>query len=132
MAPTYADPGLFINYQLVYRDVTKHRKIQTFWPKLNNNAISLAGYRIIIIQDCRLDINILLAITRRERLKSALYPRLKKRKRLFFKKNLKFLVFFRKCRIVRKNVKGGTSWAYLTYILLQNIKKLERGTLLRH
>ena len=26
----------------------------------------------------------------------------------------------------------GTLWALLTYILLQNIKKLERGTLLRH
>ena len=26
-----------------------------------------------------------------------------------------------------KNVKGGTLWALLTYILLQNIKKLERG-----
>ena len=31
-----------------------------------------------------------------------------------------------------KNVKGGTLWALLTFILLQNIKKLERGTLLRH
>ena len=39
---------------------------------------------------------------------------------------------FGKCRIVPKNVKGGTLWALLTYILLQNIKKLERGTLLRH
>ena len=40
------------------------------------------------------------------------------------------MIFFRKCRIVPKNVKG--LWALLTYILLQNIKKLERGTLLRH
>ena len=32
--------------------------------------------------------------TRRERLKSAPYLRLKKRKRLFFEKNLKFLIFF--------------------------------------
>ena len=39
---------------------------------------------------------------------------------------------FRKCRIVPKNVKGGTLRALLTYIMLQNIKKLERGTLLRH
>ena len=31
-----------------------------------------------------------------------------------------------------KNVKGGGLWALLTYILLQNIKKLEKGTLLRH
>ena len=32
--------------------------------------------------------------TRRERLKSALYLKLKKRKRLFFKKNLKYLISF--------------------------------------
>ena len=73
-------------------------------------------------------------ITRRERLKSAQYLRLKKRKRLFIEKKLQIFEFFsfRKCRIVPKNVKGGTLWALLTYILLQNIKKLERGTLLRH
>ena len=51
----------------------------------------------------------------------------------FEKKNEIFDFFsFGKCRIVPKNVKGGTIWALLTYILLQNIKKLERGTLLRH
>ena len=27
-----------------------------------------------------------------------------------------------------KHVKGGTLWALLTYILLQNINKLEKGT----
>ena len=31
-----------------------------------------------------------------------------------------------------KKCKRGTLWALLTYILLQNVKKLERGTLLRH
>ena len=31
-----------------------------------------------------------------------------------------------------KNVEGGTLWALLTYIMSQNIKKLERGTFLRH
>ena len=71
--------------------------------------------------------------TRRERLKSALYLRLKIRKRLFFEKKLEiFEFFFRKCRIVPKNVKGATLWALLRYILLQIIKKLKRGTLLRH
>ena len=46
----------------------------------------------------------------------------------FKKKNLKFDFFsFRKCRIVPKNVKGGTLWALLTYILLQNIKKTRKG-----
>ena len=70
---------------------------------------------------------VMLLSTRRERLKSALYLRLKKRKNFFLKK-LKFEFFsFRKCRIVPKNVKGGTLWALLTYILLQNIKKLKGG-----
>ena len=66
--------------------------------------------------------------TRRERLKSALYLRLKKRKRLFLKKTDIFEFFsFRKCRIVPKNVKGGTVWALLIYILLQNIEKTRKG-----
>ena len=49
-------------------------------------------------------------LTRRERLKSALYLRLKKRKTFFWKKNLKFLKknSFGKCRTVPKNVKEGT------------------------
>ena len=70
--------------------------------------------------------------TRRERLKSALYLRLKMRKRLLKKTEIFDFFSFRKCRIVPKNVKGGTLWALLTCIMLQNIKKLERGTLLRH
>ena len=56
-----------------------------------------------------------------------------KRKRLFLKKNLKFLnFFFQKMSHSAEKCKRGTLWALLTYILLQNIKKLERGTLLRH
>ena len=57
-----------------------------------------------------------------------------KTQKKFFGKKLEIFEFFsfRKCRIVPKNVKGGTIWALLTYILLQNIKKLERGTPLRH
>ena len=53
-----------------------------------------------------------------------------KAQKTFFEKKLEIFDFFsfRKCRIVPKNVKGGTLWALLTYILLQNIKKLERGT----
>ena len=64
---------------------------------------------------------------------SNVYLRLKKRKRLYFEKKLEFFEFFsfRKCRIVPKNVKGGNLWALLTNILLHNIKKLERGNLLR-
>ena len=48
--------------------------------------------------------------TRRERLKSALYLRLKKRKTFFLEENLKFSKkkSFGKCRTVPKNVKGGT------------------------
>ena len=52
-----------------------------------------------------------------------------KAQKTFFEKKHEIFDFFpfRKCRIVPKNVKGGTLWALLTYILLQNIKKLERG-----
>ena len=64
--------------------------------------------------------------SRLERLKSALYVRLKKRKTFLIEKNLKFFSFG-KCRIVPKNAKGGTLWNLLTYIILQNIKKLEGG-----
>ena len=47
---------------------------------------------------------------RQERLKSALYLRLKKRKTFFYGKNLKFSKknSFGKCCTVPKNVKGGT------------------------
>ena len=49
-------------------------------------------------------------ITRRERLKSALYLSLKKRKTFFWKKLEIFEknFSFGKCRVVPKNVKGGT------------------------
>ena len=52
----------------------------------------------------------------------------------FFKKNLEIFdfVFFQKMSHSAEKCKRGTLWALLTYILLQNIKKLERGTLLRH
>ena len=40
--------------------------------------------------------------------------------------------FFQKMSHSAENVNGGTLWALSTYILLQNIKKLERGTLLIH
>ena len=51
----------------------------------------------------------------------------------FLKKKTKFLnFFFQKMSHSAEKCKRGTLWALLTYILLQNIKKLERGTLLRH
>ena len=40
--------------------------------------------------------------------------------------------FFQKMSHSAEKCKRGTLWALLTYILLQNIKKLERGTLLIH
>ena len=50
-----------------------------------------------------------------------------------FKKNEIFYFFsFQKMSHIAEKCKRGTLWALLTYILLQNIKKLERGTLLRH
>ena len=71
--------------------------------------------------------------TRRERLKSALYLRLNMRKRLF-KKKLEIFEKrnFQKMSHSAEKCKRGALWALLTYILLQNIKKLERGTPLRH
>ena len=52
--------------------------------------------------------------TRRERLKSAPYLRLKKRKKNFWKKIEIFekIFSFKKSRIVPKNVKGGSFWIY--------------------
>ena len=50
----------------------------------------------------------------------------------FWKKTWKFWIFFSENVDSAKNVKEGTVRALLTYILLQNIKKLDRGTLLRH
>ena len=35
--------------------------------------------------------------------------------------------FFRKCRIVPNNVKGGTLWALITSNLLQNFKETRKG-----
>ena len=56
-----------------------------------------------------------------------------KAQKTFFEKNLKFLIFFfQKMSHSAEKCKRGTLWALLTYILLQNIKKLKRGTLLRH
>ena len=62
--------------------------------------------------------------TRRERLKSALYLRLKKRKRHFFEKKLETFEFFsfRKCRIVPKNVKGGP----LGFINIYSVAKYQK------
>ena len=53
-------------------------------------------------------------LTRRERLKSAPYLRLKKREKNFWKKIEIFEKFFsfKKSRIVPKNVKGGSFWIY--------------------
>ena len=56
----------------------------------------------------------MLTLTRRERLKSARYLMLKKRRRLFLEKN-----FAEKC-------KRGALRAQLTYILFQNIKKTRK------
>ena len=63
--------------------------------------------------------------TRRECLKSALYLRLKMRKTFFWKKNLNFLNLFRKMSHSAEKCKRGTLWDLLTYIQLQNMKKLE-------
>ena len=63
-----------------------------------------------------------------DKTRKPLFPQLVT-KNMFLRKNWTF--FFRKMSHTVKNVNGGTFWNLLTYILLQNIKKLERGTLWR-
>ena len=55
--------------------------------------------------------------------------RLRTKKDIFLKKGF---AFFWQIPHSAENVKGWTLWDLLTYILLQNIKKLEGGTFLRH
>ena len=73
-------------------------------------------------------------LTRRERLKSALYLRLKKRKTFFLEKNLKFSKknSFGKCRTVPKNVKGGPFFIHKRAFCSKITKKLKGGTLWGH
>ena len=72
-------------------------------------------------------------LTRRERLKSAPYLRLKKRKTLFSEKIEIFeKIFFQKKSHSAEKCKRGTLLDLLTNIPLQNIKKLKGGTLWGH
>ena len=66
--------------------------------------------------------------TRRERLKSALYLRLKKRKTFFLGKNLRFSEknSFGKCRTVPKNIKGGPFLIY-KHAFCSKITKNSKG-----
>ena len=66
--------------------------------------------------------------TRRERLKSALYLSLKRRKTFFLEKNLKFSKknSFGKCRTVPKNVKGGPFLIY-KHAFCSKITKNSKG-----
>ena len=70
-----------------------------------------------------------LNITRRERLKSALYLRLKKRKTFFFGKKLEIFgkkISFGKCRTVPENVKGGPFLIY-KHAFCSKITKNSKG-----
>ena len=67
--------------------------------------------------------------TRRERLKSALYLRLKKRKTFFFGKKLEIFgkkISFGKCRTVPENVKGGPFLIY-KHAFCSKITKNSKG-----
>ena len=73
--------------------------------------------------------NLELVETRRERLKSALYLRLKKRKTFFFGKKLEIFekkISFGKCRTVPKNVKGGPFLIY-KHAFCSKITKNSKG-----
>ena len=105
---------------------TDRLECQSKQIKMNGSQVSRErNARVIELENLK-------TITRRERLKSAPYLRLKKRKTLFltkieiFEKNFSF----KRSRIVPKNVKGGTLLDLLTNIPLQNIKKLKGGDLL--
>ena len=67
--------------------------------------------------------------TRRERLKSALYLRLKKRKRLFFwKKNLKFLIFFfQKMSHSAEKCKRGNPLGFINIYFVAKYQKTRKG-----
>ena len=66
--------------------------------------------------------------TRRERLKSALYLRLKKRKRLFSKKNLKFLIsFFQKMSHSAKKCKRGDPLGFINIYSVAKYQKTRKG-----
>ena len=68
-------------------------------------------------------------LTRRERLKSALYLRLKKRKTFFFGKKLEIFGkknSFGKCRTVPENVKGGPFLIY-KHAFCSKITKNSKG-----
>ena len=67
-------------------------------------------------------------LTRRERLKSALYVKLKSAKHFVLKKIEIFeIFFFRKMSHSARKCKRGTLWDLLTYIQLENIQKLKGG-----
>ena len=71
-------------------------RISTFSTPLRVSFASiLAGNHLILKIDREfLQVSKMSYKTRRERLKSALYPRLKMRKKLFFKKKLEIFDFF--------------------------------------
>ena len=71
----------------------------------------------------------LLRSTRRERLKSAPYLRLKKRKTLFWKKIEIFEknFSFKRSRIVPKNVKGGDPSGFINKHSVVKYQKTQRG-----
>ena len=68
-------------------------------------------------------------ITRRERLKSALYLRLKKRKRLFFEKKLEFFefLFFQKMSHSAKKCKRGDPLGFINIYSVAKYQKTRKG-----
>ena len=69
------------------------------------------------------------SLTRRERLKSALYLRLKKRKTFFWKKNFRIFFSFGKCRTVPKTNQKGDPLVSAGFVGYDKNGLTERGTL---
>ena len=92
------------------------------FPILNN---SILERQLLLVSSTLVT---LLVETRRERLKSALYLRLKKRKRLFLKKNLKFLVFFfQKMSHSAEKCKRGDPLGFINIYSVAKYQKTRKG-----
>ena len=81
---------------------------------------------------CRLVITLIVVLAMKNKTRTSkvgAISKAQKAQNIFFGRKLVIFEKNQKSRIVPKNVKGG--WDLLTYIQLQNMKKLE-GTLLRH
>ena len=102
---------------------TDRLECQSKQIKMNGSQVSRErNARVIELENLK-------TITRRERLKSAPYLRLKKRKTLFLTKIEIFekILSFKRSRIVPKNVKGGDPSGFINKHSVAKYQKTQRG-----